>query len=264
MRVFLEGVGIVGPGLPDWVASRAVLAGEDAYRPGPTVVAPSELLPPAERRRAPLAVRLALAAGQEAFRNAGRDVASTATVFASSSSDGDTLHQMCEMLATAEREVSPTRFHNSVHNAAAGYWSIATRCRKPSTSLACYDASFAAGLLEAAVQVATSGAPVGLIAYDQPYPEPLHSARPVAASFGAALVLTPESGERAFAALEIDFFAEPARATPMSDPALEATRLDNPAARALSLLATLARKRGGSVVLDYLSGAHLRIGASPC
>lgn len=264
MRVFVEGVGIVGPGLPDWAASRAVLAGEGAYRQGPTVVTPSELLPAAERRRAPLAVRLALAAGQEAFRNAGRDVASTATVFASSSSDGDTLHQMCETLATAEREVSPTRFHNSVHNAAAGYWSIATRCRKPSTSLGCYDASFAAGLLEAAVQVATAGAPVGLIAYDQPYPEPLHSARPLAASFGAALVLTPESGERTFAGLQIDFVAEPARATPMSDPGLEATRLDNPAARALSLLAVLAGKRGGSVFLDYLSGAHLRIAASPC
>jgi Beta-ketoacyl synthase, N-terminal domain len=263
MRVFVEGVGIVGPGLADWTASRPVLAGEDAYRPGPTVVTPSELLPAAERRRAPVAVRLALAAGQDAFRNAGRDVASTATVFASSSSDGDTLHQMCETLATAEREVSPTRFHNSVHNAAAGYWSIATRCRKPSTSLGCYDASFAAGLLEAAVQVAVGRVPVGLIAYDQPYPEPLHSARSVGASFGTALVLTPESGEEAFAALEIDFLSGPGQATRMSDPALEATRLDNPAARALPLLAALAGK-GGGVILDYLSDAHLRIAASPC
>lgn len=263
MRVFVEGVGIVGPGLAGWASSRAILAGEEIYRPGPTVVAASELLPAAERRRTPIAVKLALAAGQEAFRNAERDAGRTATVFASSSSDGDTLHQMCETLTTAEREVSPTRFHNSVHNAAAGYWSIATRCREPSTSLGCYDTSFAAGLLEAAVQACASGAPIGLMAYDQPYPEPLHSARPIAGSFGAALVLAPERSARALAALDIEFLSSPGQATRMSDSALEAARLGNPAARSLPLLAALARK-GGGVVLDFLSGAHLRLAASPC
>jgi len=45
MRVFVEGVGIVGPGLQGWTASRAILAGEEAYRPGATMVAASELLP---------------------------------------------------------------------------------------------------------------------------------------------------------------------------------------------------------------------------
>jgi hypothetical protein len=263
MRVFVEGVGIAGPGLPGWTPSRSILAGGEAYRPGPTMVAASELLPAAERRRAPLAVKLALAAGEEAFRNAGRDAASTATVFASSSSDGDTLHHICETLASAERDVSPTRFHNSVHNAAAGYWSIATRCRKPSTSLGCYDASFAAGLLEAAVQ-ASGGVPVCLISYDQPYPEPLHSARPIAASFGAALVLAPESGKAAFAALEIEFLPSPGRATAMTDAGLEAARRGNAAARALPLLAALAGKDSRNVVLDYFPGAHLRIAASSC
>jgi len=264
MRVFVEGVGIVGPGLQGWTASRAILAGEEAYRPGATVVAASELLPAAERRRAPVAVRLALAAGEEAFRNAGRDAGSTATVFASSSADGDTVHHICETLASAARDVSPTRFHNSVHNAAAGYWSIATRCMKPSTSLGCYDASFAAGLLEAAVQVSTGGVPVGLITYDQPYPEPLHSARPIATSFGAALVLAPVTGERAIAALEIEFVPSPGRATRMQDAGLEAARLGNSAARALPLLAALAAKGGGSVAIDYVSGAHLRIAAGTC
>jgi hypothetical protein len=262
-RVFVEGVGIVGPGLAGWMASRPVLGGTEVYRPAPTVVAASNLLPAAERRRTPITVKLALAAGEEAFRNASRDAATTATVFASSSSDGDTLHQMCEALTTPEREVSPTRFHNSVHNAAAGYWSIATHCREPSTSLGCYDTSFAAGLLEAAVQAGT-GVPVGLIAYDQPYPEPLHSARPISASFGVALVMAPQAGAHAFARLEIEFVPAPGQATRMSDAALDAARLGNPAARALPLLAALAREGGAIVVLDFLSGAQLRVAAGPC
>jgi hypothetical protein len=48
-------------------------------------------------------VNLALAAGQEAFANAGRDAAATATVFASSGGDCDNVHQLCETLASLAR-----------------------------------------------------------------------------------------------------------------------------------------------------------------
>ena len=83
MLAFVEGVGLVGPGLRGWQASRAMLTGKQAYSRAPTAVAASELLPAAERRRAGVPVKLALAAGQEALVNAGRDAAATATVFAS-------------------------------------------------------------------------------------------------------------------------------------------------------------------------------------
>lgn len=264
MRAFVEGVGLLGPGLPGWQASRRALAGAVAFHAAPTVIAASELLPPTERRRAPVPVKLALAVGQEAFQNAGRDAANTATVFTSSSGEGETLHQMCEALASAEPEVSPTRFHNSVHNAAAGYWSIATRSREASTSLCAYDASFGAGLIEALTQVASWRKPVALIAYDQPYPEPLHSARPLLASFGAALVLTPEATGRCSARFELEFLPGEEKPTRMSDSALEELRLGIPAARALPLLEALARETQGDVVLDFLAETRLRVAVSPC
>jgi len=262
--VFVEGVGLLGPGLTGWQASRPVLEGEEAYRSAPTVIGASELLPVAERRRSPVPVKLALAVGHEAFNNAGRDPAVTATVFASSSGEGETLHQMCETLASADRDVSPTRFHNSVHNAASGYWGIANRAHEASTSLCCYDASFAAGLIEAVTQIATLGKPVALIAYDQPYPEPLHSVRPLLASFATALVLTPQATHRAFAALELKFLEGEAQATRMSDPGLEEMRLGAPAARALPLLQALTRKAAGNVEMDFLSDRRLSIVVSPC
>jgi hypothetical protein len=264
IRAFVEGVGLLGPGLPGWQASRRALAGAVAFHAAPTVIAASELLPPTERRRAPVPVKLALAVGQEAFRNAGRDAANTATVFTSSSGEGETLHQMCEALASAEPEVSPTRFHNSVHNAAAGYWSIATRSREASTSLCAYDASFSAGLIEALTQVASWRKPVALIAYDQPYPEPLHSARPLLGSFGAALVLTPEATGRCSARFELEFLPGEEKPTRMSDSALEELRLGIPAARVLPLLEALARETEGEVVLDFLAETRLRVAVSPC
>ena len=264
MRVFVEGVGLLGPGLRGWEAARRVLTGEEPFCSACTVIGASDLLPPAERRRTPVPVKLALAVGQEAFENAGRDAAATATVFASSSGEGETLHHMCEALASAEREVSPTRFHNSVHNAAAGYWGIATRSREASTSLCAYDASFTAGLVEAAAQVASWRKPVALIAYDQPYPEPLHSARPLLASFGAALVLAPHATRRASATLELAVLQGDEKPTGMSDSGLEKLRLGAPAARALPLLEALARKTQGDVVLDFLTEVHLRVTVSRC
>jgi hypothetical protein len=261
MRAYLEGIGLVGPGLRGWQESRDVLAGARHYAAAPAAIPPSELLPPAERRRAGIPVRLALAAGAAAFAAAGRDAAATATVFASSEGDGQILNELCSTLAAPGREVSPTRFMNSVHNAAAGYWSIATRSREPSTSLCRYDSSFAAGLLECAAQVAVDGRAAALIAYDEPYPEPLHAVRPIEGEFGVALVMAPEP-ERALAVLEISLGE--GGETRLLDPALERLRLSNPAARSLPLLAALARGTQAEVVLAYAAGASLRARVAPC
>jgi hypothetical protein len=264
MRAFVEGIGLLGPGLQGWEASRAVLAGEAPYRPAPTAVAASELLPPAERRRTGLPVKLALGVGHEAFVNAGRDPASTATVFTASCGDGQTLHEMCESLATEAREVSPTRFHNSVHNAAAGYWGIATRSREASTSLCALDASFSAGLLEAMAQAVVDRAPVALMAYDQPYPDPLHRARPVGGVLAAALVLAPVQTVRAIAAIELSLAPGAGAPTAMADPGLEHVRATIPSGRCLPLLAAIARGGEATVVLEYLEGSEMRVAVRPC
>src|SRR3546814_8872974 len=98
-------------------------------------------------------------------------------------------------LATPERIVSPTDFHNSVHNAAAGYWGIGTGSRAPSTTLAGYDASFALGLLEAGLQVVGDRRAVLLVVFDVPAPEPLLHARPMAMPASCALWLSHRSEE---------------------------------------------------------------------
>ena len=84
-----------------------------------------------------------------------------------------------------------------MHNVAAGYWAIATGSMEPSTSLCAHDASFAAGLLEALTQAASADKAVALIAYDQPYPQPLHAVRPIEARCGSDTVVSPDSVGRA-------------------------------------------------------------------
>jgi hypothetical protein len=261
MRVYVEGVGLCGPGLDGWGVGSAVLTGAQEYLPAPTSVPASALLPANERRRAVQTVKIALAVGAEAFAAARRDASETATVFASSGGDGETIDQILAVLASEQRELSPTRFHNSVHNAPAGYWSIATGSRAPSSSLCCHDDSFAAGLLEAAVQAVTERCAVGLIAYDVRYPAPLGKVRPIGAAFGVALVLAPEETAAAFAVMEVTLGA--GAASEVASPALEALRRGTPAARSLPVLAALAGGEAAAVTLGYLDDMAMRLDIAP-
>jgi len=263
MSLYVEGIGIYGPGLDGWTQSAPVLAGDTEYIPAPASIPPCILLPANERRRAPQTVKLALAAGTEAFAAAGRDPAGAVTIFASSGGDGETIHDILNVLASPLRELSPTKFHNSVHNAAAGYWSIATGATSASTSLCAHDDSFAAGLLEAAAQAVAAGEAVALIAYDVPYPAPLFAVRPVGAIFGAALVLSPVPTPASFARLDLALQPGSAAASPAAIPALEELRASTPAARCLPLLAALASGMAANVTLGYLDDMNLHLAISP-
>ena len=108
-----------------------------------------------------------------------------------------------------------------------------------------------------------NGIAVALIAYDQPYPEPLRALRPVGANFGMALVLAPQPSGRTFASLEVTLVADEVHPTCMSDAGLEMVRAGIPAARSLPLLSALARGATEAVVLDYVGGNHLRVAVAP-
>jgi len=206
-----------------------VLCGEAAFTPTPVQRPVPSLLPPAERRRCAPSVAWALAVAQEAVAQSGLDAGAFAVVFASSDGDGDIVHRLCTALATPAAAVSPTDFHNSVHNAATGYWSIGAHSQAPSTAICAYDGSFSAGLLEAACQIAIEKRPVLLVTVDLPYPPPLAPHRPVRHGFAAALALEPGAG------LEVTLDGAAPDSLPLKD--FEG----NAAAAALLLLAALAR-----------------------
>jgi hypothetical protein len=146
-------------------------------------------LPPNERRRAPDTVAVAVAVAQAACANAGRDPAQLPTVFASTYGDMAITDYMCATLAKTPTMLSPTRFHNSVHNAAAGYWSIATGCRQPYCALGAGDYTFGAGLFAAALQACADETEVLLVAYDIDARGPLAQVTHSRGMLGLALVL---------------------------------------------------------------------------
>jgi hypothetical protein len=181
------------------------------------------------------------------------------TVFASSGGDGVILHQLCSALATPERAVSPTQFHNSVHNAPAGYFSIAHASHAASTSLCHHAAPFAAGLLEAAVQVSSENRPVLLVSFDLIAPFPLAPLWPAQRDFAVALLLAPPTQAPALAHWHIT----PVTAAPVPHPATEKWLAQfaraNPVAESLYLLSALASGTPARHRLAYLDTLSLEV-----
>jgi hypothetical protein len=239
----IEGIGCWAPGLVDWSCVRAGLRGEGradaavASRPNPA------MLPAAERRRAPQPVLLACEIAAQACAAAGREPADLASVFACTHGDLQITDYMCATLASAPRELSPVRFHNSVHNAPAGYWTIAARCHAASTSISAFHASFAAGLFEAAVEAHAEGVPVLLVAYDTESAGPLQEVSSSHALFGTAMVLAPTAEAESNLRLRLAAMPETqdAKALALPDPFAALADTNPMAAGALPLLAAIAR-----------------------
>ena len=261
--VYLQSVGMVAPGLADWPTCHSVMQGHREYRPAPVVRFSPDTLPANERRRITQAIRLGLQAATEAMRDSTLAAETVATVFATGNGDLDISDRICAALALPGRPVSPTDFHNSVHNATAGYWSIGSHCRQPSTSLSAGEASFAAGLLETVTQVLCDRHPVMLVSYDQPSPKALANPHTVSLPFAVALLVSRQQDETSLAKLTVTP-VEQAATGHLQATALECLRQDNPAAEALLLLELLAGALPAQCILPYLDARGLLVDYAPC
>lgn len=254
LRAAVEGIGFWAGGLPSWEAARAyvregVLPEGAPARPSPRLLAPNE------RRRAPETVAVALEVALAACEAAGREPAALPSVFASTHGDLAITDYMCATLATDPRSISPTRFHNSVHNAAAGYWTIGAGCTQSTTAISAYDATFAEGLLEALLQLHSGHDAILLAAYDG------HATGPVAAVsrseglLGAAFVLSRDATSKG-PRIEAEIVAAPADSRTGK---LAQVAGRNAMAPMLPLLEALAQGRDDEVTLHAGADRALRI-----
>jgi hypothetical protein len=186
--VDLAGLGAWGEAFSNWEQFLAVGRGE-AVEAGARLQ--PELIPPRERRRAPTFVKMAVEVMDQACRMAEVEQSSVATIFASGMGDMQITDYMCRTLATMPGTVSPTKFHNSVHNAATGYWSIATSSHSPANAVSGYDHSAAVALLEGAIQAIEEDIPVLVAVQEMAAPVPFRSVYDGVHPFAAALLLMP-------------------------------------------------------------------------
>ena len=167
-RVVLRGLGLWTPAFParaswvaagmpelgDWASEQALDVASEQAPPRPA----AELLAPRLRRRTSVLTRAVATAAAAAAGQAGLELARARLLTVSSYGEIATTVELLDQLATPEGPVSPTKFHNSVHNTATGYLSIATKNRGESTALAAGAQGLAIGLLEVATELAAGSA----------------------------------------------------------------------------------------------------------
>ena len=258
LRFCIESVAFWAPSLPGWPIARAAFRGEGGPVEPPAKRPAPEILAPAERRRAPDSVALALEVAAAAVRESGRDAATLPSIFTSAHGDLAVNDYMCSTLAAQPTLISPTRFHNSVHNAAAGYWTIGTGCMAASSALTAFDASFAAGLLEAATQCVADDRAVLLVAYDVQAVGALASVTQSEGLLAAAFVIAPAPGAMTQAGFEATLVSGPAATAPLRSGAARALAR-NGMADVLPFLEALALGSTGQLDLPLSRTLALRL-----
>lgn len=265
MHAFINGIGLLAPGLEGLESSMPVLAGNAGWADNGLHNISLDMLPANERRRTTKLIKHALCAAAMAVEYSDSKNSIAASVFASSDGDTEIVDKICESLCQSDIFLSPTLFHNSVHNAPAGYWAIATGSYAPSTSISAADGSFGSGLMESLVQLDTFGTDVLLVAYDCTPPPPLDKKRNITMPFAVALVLGKapcDSSSLGIRVNPLSYQAPAAAETRCQNQSLELLRCANPAARSLPLLEAICRKQGNDIVLPY-GNTHLLVSVEP-
>lgn len=152
-----------------------------------------EIIPANERRRAPLPVRLAVETSSQACDNAGLNPAELGCVFVSGLGDTQLTDYMCKVLAGENKALSPTKFHNSVHNAAAGYWTISAGCMQAANSIAGFEQSVPLTLMESLIQADAEQRPILMTFYDAPVSPVLKSILKNEHAFSVSVIIAPTS-----------------------------------------------------------------------
>ncbi len=261
LPVYVEGLALWSPRLPSWEIARRVIRAEQAA-PDVAVARPStSLLPPTERRRIPDTVAVALEVALRACEASGRDKSKLPAVFASTHGDTPISDYMCATLASTPALISPTKFHNSVHNAAAGYWTIGVHSYAPYTSISAYQYTFAAGLLESAMQAICERTPVLFVAYDIEATGPLAPMSDCRHLLGIAMVIAPDSTKAGARKLVLRMHDASPLEVPVTATRSAAAELvrGNSLANAFALLEALAEPRANAVTLALSQRSALAI-----
>jgi hypothetical protein len=198
----IVGVGAWGEGFSNWPELQS---GFSSGAWAEQVLLSPSVIPARERRRASQSVKMAVEVMGQACEMAGMDPSLPAVVCASAMGEMQITENLCRTLADDPSQVSPTRFHNSVHNAPIGYWSIATGSHASANAVGGHDHSAALGLLEAAAQAQHDDGPVIFVSFEVAAPPSLFDARPSKHPLALAMLLAPlRSSDDTLARISLD------------------------------------------------------------
>lgn len=164
---YLRGVGLW---TPEYANPEAWCRGES----GPRAATKPEaaLLKGALRRRASPLTRMSVEVLEQATSAAGANPGAITTIWATAHGEHGTAIRLLKMMRRGDGKLSPTHFHNSVHNTPSGYASIAAANGLPSTTLTGGPELVASSFLEAFCHLEAGAGEVVIVMADEPLQAP--------------------------------------------------------------------------------------------
>lgn len=235
MNVHVRGSAFWAPGFP---SLDAFIAGEK----DDALVRPSIPFVDSRMKRATsLMTRMAVHCAASAIESSGLPMDACATLFGSEHGEIQIAVDQMEMMQDGEGQISPARFKNSVHNTAAGLFSITAGNRGFTTALAAGADTFPLSLLEAMALLLTGDAKHAIVIIaDEPLPPPITHASSHEAMAIALSLSTEGPGPT------ISFPRAESGPAPEVPPAFSA----HCGAAALRLLMALREGTGGTIRLN--------------
>ncbi|MCA9583099.1 MAG: beta-ketoacyl synthase chain length factor, partial [Myxococcales bacterium] len=175
-----------------------------------------------------------------------------ATVFGSTHGEIQIAVEQMQMMHEGDGKISPARFKNSVHNTGAGIYSIATRNKGFTTSIAGGWETFANSLLEAQALLTAGHERVIVAVADEPIPVAM-DANFHFDGLGAALVLEREPDDaKVLGTLDDLRISE----EPAPTPNLPDMIRRNPVGPGAGLVRAIKNREKGRIALTYRGDTH--------
>jgi hypothetical protein len=243
---YIDALTLIAPGIETEDQLRAaLLATKVAEFASDWKAAPQSIASRALRRHSPQTLLAILVAEQIAPALTDK----AAWVFGSAFGEGETLKIILEALCTPNMAIRPTRFQNSVHNAASGQWTIARSIRNAATSICGGNCTAGSSMLKALLQVQLEDQPVGMVLFDAPLPYPLNGSHRLTVPAGAGLALSPHKGPKSIATIEYSL-CDATHSQINSAFAQKALATENPVFAVLPLIERLFGHGQGNVIID--------------
>ena len=253
--VYINTLSIAAPSLMGLEQATPILSGKEEWVVSEFPKLTPQLLPANERRRVTNLIKLALHVADEA----NIPGAILPAVFASSDGDLFITDNICNTLTMNPKHISPIQFHNSVHNAPAGYWAIAAKSPAASTSISTGETTFTSGLLEAVTQVLCQQEDVLYVAYDFPAGAPLDKFINITQAFATAFVLSLNKTDNSYGCIQLDITHDEMDASKCINTSLNTLIESNPIADSLPLLEALILNSSSTIYLPHLNNSKLKI-----
>lgn len=256
--MYLEGVSVLGPGLPDWETAAELLCAQERYKSEPEPAINLSALGSGTRRRTSEHMQVAIQAAGKIIEQFDVDQHTVKLILATTEVDLFIYDKISQSLCQESKPVSPQQFQNTILHAAASHLGIHLKNISGATTVTGAENSFAVGLLQTYAYVQAEQKDALFIAYDAPGPGIFGDEARDRSLFSVGMLFKASASSKTLRSLNLSLVEETHESS-FEPVLLESLRNNSSAARSLPLLSAIANDTSCPINLPYSDQLKLQV-----